>query len=212
LNIVKRWPPSSRRRGHGLGWALLALCMALPLAAQRPTERYDPTFKKYTKRFFGAGFDWRLFKAQGMTESNLNPAATSWRGARGIMQLMPSTIQEIRTRNPALSSIDDAEWNIAAGIFHDRRLWKLWQDSVDTDDHHHFMFGSYNAGRAPILRARDIARLRALDPRSWVSIEAVAAEVRGWRHAETLGYVRRIQENLTRLDSRGRVLPPASTP
>jgi membrane-bound lytic murein transglycosylase MltF len=194
------------------GWTLLALLMAGALAAQRPTERYDPTFRKYGKRYFGVGFDWRLFKAQGMTESNLNPAATSWVGARGIMQLMPSTFLDIQTKNPDWSSIDDVEWNIAAGIFHDRRLWRSWMDSVGADDHRSFMFGSYNAGRIPILRAQDVARLRTLDPRYWASIEVVAPDVRGWRHAETLSYVRKIQDNLARLDARGRVIRPADMP
>src|SRR5262245_26938034 len=27
-------------------------------------DRYDETFRKYSKRYFGAGYDWRLFKAQ----------------------------------------------------------------------------------------------------------------------------------------------------
>ena len=48
-------------------------------------ERYDDLFKKYGKRFFGPGFDWRLFKAQAMAESNLSPTARSHCGARGIM-------------------------------------------------------------------------------------------------------------------------------
>ena len=49
------------------------------------TSRYDEVFSKYTKRFFGAGFDWRVFKAQGLAESNLNPESRSWVGAIGIM-------------------------------------------------------------------------------------------------------------------------------
>src|SRR6185369_9269115 len=53
---------------------------------QKQRQRYDPYFKKYSKRFFGVGFDWRLFKAQGMAESELNPNARSFVGARGIMQ------------------------------------------------------------------------------------------------------------------------------
>ena len=93
---------------------------------RRNAQRYDDTFRKYSKRYFGIGFDWRLFKAQGMAESNLDSAATSWVGARGIMQLMPATFQEITSRNPEMSRIDDPEWNIAAGIFYDRQLWKLW--------------------------------------------------------------------------------------
>jgi membrane-bound lytic murein transglycosylase F len=195
-----------------LGLAVMSTVASASLHAQRPTERYDPTFRKYTKRFFGVGFDWRLFKAQGMTESNLDTAATSWVGAKGIMQLMPSTFLEIQSRNPGWMSIDDVEWNIAAGIYHDRRLWRLWQDSVDIEDHRYFMFGSYNAGRIPILRAQGVARNKTLDPRYWASIELVAPEVRGWRQAETLGYVRRIRENLERLDDRGRVIRPARTP
>jgi len=197
---------------------LALLCLAPPLHSQRATERYDDSFRKYSKRFFGVAFDWRLFKAQALTESNLDTAATSWVGARGIMQLMPLTFREVQARNPAFHSIDDPEWNIAAGIYYDRRLWRTWQDSVDSEDHRAFMFASYNAGRVPILRARDLARIRALDPRRWASVEAVAPEVRRWRHQETINYVRRIHENLTRLDSRGRVVrrqpvpPPDALP
>lgn len=185
------------------------LCLAAlapPLPAQRATERYDESFRKYSKRFFGVAFDWRVFKAQALTESNLDTAAQSWVGARGIMQLMPGTFREIQSRNPDFSSIDDPEWNIAAGIFYDRRLWRMWRDSVDAADHRAFMFASYNAGRVPILRAQDLARRHTLDPRLWASVEAVAAGVPRWRHQETLGYVRRINENLARVDSRGRVI------
>ncbi len=88
--------------GRWLFPALLPLLLGLPLAAQALTDRYDPTFRKYSKRFFGVGFDWRLFKAQGMTESNLNPAATSWVGARGVMQLMPTTFR-LRTQAIVIS-------------------------------------------------------------------------------------------------------------
>src|SRR5579885_2678733 len=64
------------------------------------TQRFDPMFKKYTKRYFGPAFDWHYFKAQGFAESGLKPTATSWVGARGIMQLMPSTYQEIASHRP----------------------------------------------------------------------------------------------------------------
>ena len=53
------------------------------------SDRLDDAFRKYAKRFFGPGVDWRLFKAQGMTESGLDPDATSRMGARGILQLLP---------------------------------------------------------------------------------------------------------------------------
>jgi membrane-bound lytic murein transglycosylase F len=185
---------------------MASLVLVSSAAGQGVTSRYDDVFRKYSKRFFGVGFDWRMFKAQAMTESNLNPDASSRAGARGIMQLMPSTFLEVQSKNPGWASIDDPEWNIAAGIYYDRRLWRLWRDSVDTEDHRHFMFGSYNAGRSPILRAQGLARRRALDPRYWASIEAVADLVRRWRHRETITYVQRIQGNLARMDERGRVV------
>ena len=46
-------------------------------AARKATNQYDDTFKKYSKRYFGAAFDWTHFKAQAMAESGLNPDATS---------------------------------------------------------------------------------------------------------------------------------------
>ncbi len=84
--------------------------------ARHDNTRYDAFFKKYTKRYFGVGFDWQYFKAQGMAESELSATARSMVGARGVMQLMPSTFQEIQTKRPEFESIDDPEWNIAAGI------------------------------------------------------------------------------------------------
>jgi membrane-bound lytic murein transglycosylase F len=167
----------------------------------RRQDRYDDTFRKYAKRYFGVGFDWTLFKAQGMAESNLDSAATSWVGARGIMQLMPATFREISSKNPEMSRIDDPEWNIAAGIFYDRMLWKLWAADSIQDHRREFMLASYNAGRGTIRSAQAMARRDSLDHRSWPSIETVAPKVRRWRYAETLGYVRRIdslQNSLTR--------------
>ena len=175
--------------------------------AQRrsPGDRYDETFRKYSKRYFGPGFDWRVFKAQGMAESNLDSAAVSRVGARGIMQLMPSTFVEIQTRNPEISRIDDPQWNIAAGIYYDRVLWRLWQkDSIDAH-RHEFMLGSYNAGRQTILNAQSVARSANLDHRAWPSIETVGPRVSRWRYRETVGYVRRIQEYLARFDDKGRL-------
>ena len=183
----------------------LLVTVALPAAAQQGANRYDDTFRKYAKRYFGVGFDWRIFKAQGMTESRLDPDAKSGVGARGVMQLMPSTFKEIQSKNPEMASMDDVEWNIAAGIFYDRQLWRQWNEAVDGADQSRFMFGSYNAGRVPILTAQRLARERQLDPRGWNAIERVAPEVPRWRHRETVDYVTRIGENLDRLDSKGRV-------
>jgi membrane-bound lytic murein transglycosylase F len=185
---------------------LSAVCAAGARAQSAVPDRYDDVFRKYTKRFFGPGHDWRVFKAQGITESNLNPDATSAVGARGLMQLMPSTYADIRSKNPEIGEINDPEWNIAAGIFYNRQLWLKWEDSAANPYRREFMFGSYNAGRGTILRAQKLAIGKSLDGRVWPSIRNVAPEVPGWRHKETLDYVQRIQFSLDRMNDKGRVI------
>jgi soluble lytic murein transglycosylase-like protein len=170
------------------------------------TERYDAHFKKYSKRFFGPAFDWRVFKAQGMAESDLRPDARSWAGARGLMQLMPSTHREIRSKNPELRVINGTvEMNIAAGIAYDRQIWQLWINDSNHDHLREFMFASYNAGRSTLLRAQRFAQEGLLDHRVWPSITVVAPKVPRWRYEETLSYVERIFANLSRMDHWGRV-------
>ena len=173
-------------RGVGLIAIALLGVLAHPIAAQRHLDQYDQIFRKYSKRYFGPGQDWRIFKAQGMTESRLDPKAVSFSGARGLMQLMPSTYAQIQSKQPDFASIDDPEWNIAAGILHDRSLWRLWADSVEAVDHQDFMFGSYNAGRGTVLRAQGVARTKGHDPRTWAGSVAIASDVPRWRHKETL--------------------------
>jgi soluble lytic murein transglycosylase-like protein len=193
------------RARFALVTALLAAAagIAQPASGQRvPSDRYDSYFKKYAKRYFGIGFDWKLFKAQGMAESGLSPTAKSWVGARGIMQLMPSTYHDISSHRPEMTSIDDPQWNIAAGIMHDRYLWTVWKDSVPDDDRWRFMFGGYNAGEGTIFRAQGVARASKLDERTWTNIETVAPTVPRWRYKETLGYVHTIEQNRKRLSPR----------
>jgi membrane-bound lytic murein transglycosylase F len=166
--------------------------------AKKIIDRYDPTFRKYTKRYFGPAFDWRYFKAQGYAESGLKATATSWVGARGIMQLMPSTYQEIASHRPEFGPIDQPEWNIAAGIMHDRYLWGLWRKDIGDEERHHFMFASYNAGEGTITRALAAAKNKGGTP-EWSSVELIAPTVQRWRYSETLGYVRRIDSTYAKL-------------
>jgi membrane-bound lytic murein transglycosylase F len=172
--------------------------VAAARAAKKINQAYDPTFRKYSKRYFGPAFDWHYFKAQGFAESGLTANATSRVGARGVMQLMPSTYHEIASHRPEFGAIDQPEWNIAAGIMHDRYLWQLWQKDVPESERYQFMFASYNAGEGTITRARAVARTKLGTP-AWTNIEQVAPTVQRWRYSETLGYVRRIDSTYAQL-------------
>jgi membrane-bound lytic murein transglycosylase MltF len=199
------------KRAAGAAAAVALLVVAVSgLAGQgrgvAPADRYDPYFRKYTKRFFGPAFDWREFKAQGMAESGLDTAARSRNGARGIMQLMPSTFEAIQSQGPELVSIDDPEWNIAVGIQHNRALWRMWPEAATDLDRRRFMFAGYNAGSRTIFRAQRVARAHGLDPNVWESVERVAARVWRWRQRQTIIYLRKIEALLARLDEDGRLV------
>jgi membrane-bound lytic murein transglycosylase MltF len=168
-------------------------------------DQFDPIFRKYTKRYFGPAYDWRVFKAQGMAESHLNAAAISRVGARGIMQLMPSTFEAIQSKAPDLTSIDDPEFNIAAGIRHNRALWQMWTETATILDQRQFMFASYNAGRTTIRRAQRVAQRALLDPRVWTSIVTVAPRVYRWRQRQTFHYLHTIDMWFGLLDEDGRL-------
>jgi membrane-bound lytic murein transglycosylase MltF len=228
--LRQRAPRRSAARERLLTWLLVwSVSLAVvparasaPGLARRPgitpnprEERFDAAFRKYCKRYFGPAYDWREFKAQGLTESNLDTTARSHVGARGVMQLMPTTFHEVASRNPDIQHlIDDPEWNIAAGISYDRRLWLQWELDSVSDHRRSFMFASYNAGRGTLLMAQRMARAESLDHRAWPSIEKVAPSMRRWRYRETLEYLRRIDRHLESMDEQGRVRskPATTTP
>jgi membrane-bound lytic murein transglycosylase MltF len=157
--------------------------------------KYNEYFKKYTKRFFGPGFDWRYFKSQGIAESHLNPDAKSHVGAKGIMQIMPKTFEEIKYKNPSIKGSSlQPKWNIAAGIYYDRNIWKLWKAKRPFEDKLAFMFGSYNAGKGNVLQAQKIAEKNGLNPNFWSSIEKTLPKVTGRHSKETITYVNKINK------------------
>lgn len=157
--------------------------------------KYDAYFRKYSKHYFGPGFDWRYFKSQAIAESNLNPEAKSHVGAKGIMQIMPSTFEEIKYKNSDIKgSALQPKWNIAAGIYYDRSIWRLWKAKRPFMDRLAFMFGSYNAGKGNILKAQKLAQKKGLNPNHWASIERTLPGVTGKNSHETIGYVNRINQ------------------
>ena len=116
---------------------ILGAALAQPLIAQdrgtakargdaRAAARFDQYFRKYGKRYFGVGYDWRRFKAQAMAESNMDSTATSAVGARGLMQLMPATARWVAGKlglknfNPAQVTAIDT--NATLGTWYLRRV------------------------------------------------------------------------------------------
>lgn len=177
---------------------LILTLLLIPLPAQafeqyNRVTNYDKYFSKYSKRYFGFGFDWHYFKAQAIAESNLKAEARSRVGAVGVMQIMPRTFEEILKKQPNIKGTrKQPRWNIAAGIYYDRMLWKAWKVERSLHDRINFMFGSYNAGKRNILRAQKVAEKQDLNPNLWTNIERTLSRVTGKRSKETIGYVSKI--------------------
>jgi membrane-bound lytic murein transglycosylase F len=154
-----------------------------PVDSPRWPSAYDEHFQKYAKRYFGPHFDWRWFKAQAITESHLLPDARSTAGAVGLMQVLPSTFAEIQRENPHFVKLDDPRWNIAAGIWYDRYLYRqdVWEPLAD-EEQLLLAFAGYNSGLGGALRAFK-ATPKPAD--SWARVSPHAP-------LETQGYVSRI--------------------
>ena len=181
-------------------YATLLLLLSLPLFAyafslendkhvehDHWTDEFDTYFKKYAKHYFGPHVDWHWFKAQGIAESNLNPDAKSNVGALGIMQIMPATYDEILKKNPHLPKTNNPRWNIAAGIFYDRELYRKWRrkKTISSNERLSFSFASYNAGLGTVLRAYKKASKKHGEIKQWQQVEEYAP-------GETRFYVKRI--------------------
>lgn len=170
-----------------------AVAQTLPhVDSKKWTNKYDNYFRKYSKRYFGVGFDWKWIKAQAIAESSLIEDAESWAAAKGIMQIVPRTFAEIQEKNPDFIDIIDPKWNIAAGVYYDHSQFKRWTDAGSFNDRLSFMFGSYNAGRGTMLNAQRVSKAEGFPGTKWEDISAVAPKVRRWRYKETLGYVEKI--------------------
>ena len=172
---------------------VLLPCFSHAFERYNSVVKYDKYFSKYSKRYFGPNFDWKYFKAQAIAESRLKAKAKSRVGALGVMQIMPKTFKEIQQKNPSIKgSRKQPRWNIAAGIYYNRIIWKDWKAERPFQDRINFMFGAYNAGKGNILKAQKIARKKELNENVWESMEQSLPEVTGKHSKETISYVRKI--------------------
>lgn len=85
--------------------------------------------------------DSALIKAVVKAESDFNPYAVSYSGAKGLMQLMPETAADLRVSNPF-----DPTQNIFGGVRHLKKLLKLFGGDLKLS------LAAYNAGRSSVLK------------------------------------------------------------
>jgi len=124
-------------------------------------SRYSPFIKAAAKKH---GFDWRLIAAQIYQESHLNPWAKSHAGAKGLMQILPSTAKSL-----GIVDLFDPVQNINAGVQHLKDLYDHF-DQAQGEDRLLIALAAYNIGQGHIYDARELAKKRGLDPERWESL------------------------------------------
>ncbi|MFZ6013769.1 MAG: transglycosylase SLT domain-containing protein [Bacteroidota bacterium] len=121
---------------------------------------FDTLIKEGAQRL---GWDWRLLASLVYQESHFLPRGESWAGARGLMQLMPSTAKRFGAANP-----DDPRQSIRAGVGYLKYLDAYWENRIkDPGERLRFVLASYNAGLSHIIDARRLAEKHGKDPALW---------------------------------------------
>jgi len=171
-----------------------------PLLNSKTISNYDNLFRKYSRL---CGWDWRLIAAQCYQESTFDPQAASWAGAKGLMQIMPSTADYLH-----LSRIDmlDPEKNIAAACKYIAELNNRFSDVKEYQERVKFVLAAYNGGHFHIRDAMRLAERDGLNSKRWSDVRKYVLKLsdpqyyrdslvqNGYmRGSETVEYVDQIQ-------------------
>lgn len=124
-------------------------------------SRYDHLFQRYAPL---ARWDWRLMAAQCYQESCFDPQARSWAGARGLMQIMPSTAKYLGL---SMDAIHDPEANVRAAAKYIAELNGHFRDVPNAEERRLFVLASYNGGYFHIKDAMALARKNGRNQYRW---------------------------------------------
>lgn len=122
---------------------------------------YDHYFKEaaaYT------GWDWRLIAAQCYQESGFDPNAVSWAGAKGLMQLMPSTAKKLSLDEHLIFRPKE---NIATAAKLIRQLQNQFAYIHDKEEQIQFILAAYNGGIGHVNDARALTQKYGGNPNKW---------------------------------------------
>lgn len=128
-------------------------------------QKHGTTVKRQAARY---GFDWRLILAIVGQESRYTPDALSHKGARGLMQLMPMTGEEV-ARDLAMADVHGPDDNIRGGVYYLRTLHNLFE-GVEEPDRTKLALAAYNAGIGRVYDAQELAAYMEESPVRWQSI------------------------------------------
>lgn len=130
---------------------------------------YDSLFKAYSAKI---GWNWKEFAALVYQESRFHIEALSWRGATGLMQMMPHTASRYERNN-----LLDPEENIRAGVEYLVRLKSIFAKRVAADQLDLFTLAAYNAGEGRIIDCINYAQYKNVYDSTWMSVCSILPDM-----------------------------------
>jgi soluble lytic murein transglycosylase-like protein len=138
-------------RVDGRTGRLVRVLVPIPAARQRPPRQTapDPAIQALVEKT-AKDYDVNpaLVNSVISAESGFNPAAVSWKGAQGIMQLMPAT-----ARRFGVSNSFDIKQNVEGGV----RYLRFLQDTFKDD---RLAIAAYNAGEEAVTKYNGVPPYR----------------------------------------------------
>ena len=133
--------------------------------ASRPCviSPYDHLFRRVSDE---EGNDWRLMSAIAYHESRFKPDIVSRRGAKGLMQIMPSVARQFDVPQ---ERVLDPETNVrlANRLLNEIATMLRLPAGISFEDRMGLILASYNGGIGHVADARRLARAHGEDPNSW---------------------------------------------
>lgn len=162
---------------------------------------YDSIFRLYADSVC----DWKMLAAIAYVESKFDTAAHSYRGAQGLMQIMPATYRHTLAKIGVRDTMaQNVELDVMVAVKYIGELNSLFS-FINEKERINYILGSYNGGSNHIFDAMRIARKQGVNRYSWSSLTPVLVSLSdpevytdsicrygSFDATETLNYVRRV--------------------
>ena len=172
---------------------------------------FDSIFRLYADSVC----DWKMLAAIAYVESKFDTTARSYRGAQGLMQIMPSTYRHLLAKMGVADTMaQSVELDVRVAVKYIDDLGKLF-DFINEKERMNYILGSYNGGSNHIFDAMRIARKKGINRYNWNSLSTVLASLSDpevyndsvcqfgqFDATETLNYVKRVNRKYNEYKSK----------
>ena len=140
----------------------------------RPRKYLSPYDSLVKHAADSIGWDWRLLSAVIFQESQFHIEAESYRGAKGLLQMMPSA-----ARSFGVEDLLDPEQSIRAGARYLNLLSGRYAGiAANSLEKQKFALAAYNAGAGRIKDCIEFSRYLGIEPHCWDDIVQVIPRMR----------------------------------